>query len=50
MKLRACCREAQKRFNFTAQNLIAFARRIQECADLVRPLIQRCTKDFLNRL
>src|SRR5213592_3132273 len=42
--------ESHERFNFTAQKLIAFARRVQECAYLVRLLIQRSTIDFLNRL
>src|SRR5438552_1388757 len=32
------------------QNLVAFAGGIQECANLVRLLIQRCTKNLLNRL
>ena len=41
---------SEKRFNFAAQKLIAFAGRFQECGNLVRVLIQRGVKDFLNRL
>ncbi len=37
-------------FHLTAQKLITFTGRVQECANLVRLSIQRCVKDFLNRL
>jgi hypothetical protein len=41
---------SEKPFNFAAQKLIAFARRFQKSSNLVRLLIQRRVKDFLNRL
>jgi hypothetical protein len=41
---------SEKPFNFAAQNLIAFARRFQKSSNVVRVLLQRCVKDFLNRL
>jgi hypothetical protein len=41
---------SQECFYLTTQNVITFAGRIQECANPVRLLIQRCMKDFLNRL
>src|SRR5439155_21628295 len=42
--------QSEKRFNFAAQKLIAFARRFQKSSNVVRVLLQRCVKDFLNRL
>src|SRR5206468_1645731 len=42
--------QSEKRFNFAAQKLIAFARRFQKLSNVVRVLLQRCVKDFLNRL
>src|SRR4029453_5537305 len=41
---------SEKPFNFAAQNLIAFARRFQKSSNVVRVVLQRCVKDFLNRL
>ena len=41
---------SEEGFDFGAQRPITFAGHIQECADLVRFLIQRRMKDFLNRL
>jgi hypothetical protein len=41
---------SEERFNFAPQQLITFAGRVQECASLIRLLIQRCVKDFLDRL
>src|SRR5436190_755333 len=41
---------SEERFHFAAQNVIAFAGRIHESSNLLRLLIQRCVKDFLNRL
>src|SRR5882724_7169391 len=41
---------SEKRFNFAAQKLIAFARPFQKSSNVVRVLLQRCVKDFLNRL
>src|SRR5881397_121672 len=42
--------QSEKGFNFAAQKLIAFARRFQKSSNVVRVLLQRCVKDFLNRL
>ena len=39
---------SQERFNFATQKLIAFAGRIQKLSNLVRLLIQRRAKDFLD--
>src|SRR4030095_1141290 len=39
---------SEKPFNFAAQKLIAFARRFQKSSNVVRVLLQRCVKDFLN--
>jgi len=41
---------SEERFNFAAQKLIAFAGSFQKSSNVVRLLIQRGVKDFLNRL
>ena len=41
---------SEQRFDFTAQQLITFAGRVEECANLVRLSIERGMKDFLNQL
>src|SRR5438270_1251920 len=41
---------SEERFNFVAQKLIAFAGSFQKSSNVVRLLIQRGVKDFLNRL
>ena len=49
MKLPACCVKPTA-LQLYAQRLVAFTGDIQEWSDLVRLLIQRRTKDFLDRL